>query len=460
MENEEKKGKYIPLDFEKLLIELDSGLKKLSESFNNQEINNIIGNDKQNFKEGLDKNIKEYKRRSSILLDIIKSFVELLISLVEKIKILAHKLEKDYKEVNSSSSYFKDKNDEEGGIKNINFCYIDMCEAFEEIEDLFLKIERVDYRRKKLNINKLYNLDKNINFHNIGIKEIYLVYRKFSSLIEKILEFGKNFKEEYNKIKKEEKEIRIDVLIILDVTSSMNEYLNTFKINFIKMIDELKEKCLGALVYLGFIGYRDIVDIELGDDYIDINFSVNYKNLEKEIQKIKADGGDDIPEDIAGAFEMALKKEWRGDTKIVLLITDSPCHGNAFHKTNIMDNYPDDTNIKNMIHQFTEKNINLICFNLSQNTKTMFEIFKNEYNSLEGKCFFEESQYLIQKFNEENRNKNDYKIDNSFMDRINSLFNENLKKASKNKNKKRNSQRIQYQMEKLKKSQDKLISND
>ena len=41
----------------------------------------------------------------------------------------------------------------------------------------------------------------------------------------------------------------------------------------------------------------------------------------------------DIPEDIPGAFELALNKigqTWRGKTKIAFLLTDSPCHGKEF----------------------------------------------------------------------------------------------------------------------------------
>ena len=80
---------------------------------------------------------------------------------------------------------------------------------------------------------------------------------------------------------------------------------------------------------------------------------------------------------------MALKKKWRGDTRVALLMTDSPCHGGEFHNSSeIKDNYEDDdNNIKEKIHKFKDENISLICFELSKNTETMFEKFEEEYNS-------------------------------------------------------------------------------
>ncbi len=197
----------------------------------------------------------------------------------------------------------------------------------------------------------------------------------------------------------------------------MEEYLEKFKAEFKAMIDNLLEICHKALSYVGFIGYRDLNDINLGDDYIDIDFTVNYENLENKIKEIEADGGGDIPEDIAGAFEMALKKKWKGDTRIALLITDSPCHGAEFHNSNEVkdDHENDDSNIKEKIHKFKDENISLICFELSRNTEKMFKIFEREYNSQEINNFL----YI---------NKTKDLNDTWFINKIKDSFDFNLKK--------------------------------
>lgn len=55
-------------------------------------------------------------------------------------------------------------------------------------------------------------------------------------------------------------------------------------------------------------------------------------------KKADAYGGGDIPEDIAGAFEHALKQKWESKARYCVLVTDSPCHGNKYH--NCEDSYP------------------------------------------------------------------------------------------------------------------------
>ena len=458
-EEDKENQKYIPLDYENLLNELNTDLTNLkNKNPNNSNDNNrnIIGNQNRNSKEDM-----VIKKSNILLLESIKSFINLLITLIKKIKNLAKKLtegsniisgesstnenqkDKPNKDLNiisgesSSSESQKDKptkglniisgesssSEKQKDKPTIKEIFVDnyrnKCELFGEIKDIFSKIEEVESKGKKLTLimeKKIIDKQKTLKKKDIGLDEIKKVNDDYSNLIKQILEIGKKFQNEYDSIKKDEKVIRIDVLIIFDVTSSMEEYLNKFINEFNNIIDEFKKRCPTALIYFGFIGYRDINDIELGDDYIDIDFTVNYNYLNNEIQKIEADGGDDIPEDIAGAFEMALNKKWRGDIRASLLITDSPCHGVEFHNGNeIEDKYSDDKDIKEMIHQFEEKKISLICFNLCKNTDKMFEIFEKEYNSRKknNTNFFT----IIKNFN-----------DYSFIKEIGELYDSNFKK--------------------------------
>lgn len=50
-------------------------------------------------------------------------------------------------------------------------------------------------------------------------------------------------------------------------------------------------------------------------------------------------GGGDTPEDIAGAFDHALKQEWQAKSRYCVLVADAPCHGKKYH--NVDDSYPD-----------------------------------------------------------------------------------------------------------------------
>ena len=326
--------------------------------------------------------IKGYIRRINILLENIKSFINLLITLVKKIKNLAIELTENLK---TMSGYSKNQN---FTIKEILIDpYRNISELFEEIKDIFSKFEVMESKGKKLALimkKKLINIQNLLKNEDIGIDEIKNVNDDYYKLITKILELDINFKKEYNSIKKEETIIRIDVLIIFDITSSMEEYLIKFKNQIKNILDKLSKRCPTALIYVGFLGYVGLDDNILGEEYIDIDFRINYDKLENEIKIIEAEGRDDIPQNIAGAFEMALNKEWRGDTRISLLVTDSPWHGVGFENKRLFEQ-----NIKEKIHQFKKENISLICFNLTKNT------FENEYNSQKEKNYSLFSKIMI-----------------------------------------------------------------
>ena len=137
--------------------------------------------------------------------------------------------------------------------------------------------------------------------------------------------------------------------------------------------------------------------MELGDEYIDIDFTLLYEKIFERIENIQAEGGDDIPEDVSGAFEMALKKSWNSGTNIIFLITDSPCHGTKYHDLDqkveaLKDRFKDELytdvieefrreKIENLVEKFVERNFNLICLNIHENTKKMFNMFQEKYIS-------------------------------------------------------------------------------
>lgn len=58
-----------------------------------------------------------------------------------------------------------------------------------------------------------------------------------------------------------------------------------------------------------------------------------------QVQAIKASGGDDAPEDIAGALNRVHQFEWRSRTKLIIHIADAPCHGKKYHE-GLEDSYP------------------------------------------------------------------------------------------------------------------------
>ena len=137
---------------------------------------------------------------------------------------------------------------------------------FDEIEtklksksdEISLEIEsiREKYKEEKKELNK---------FEPAGIVEI-----KTEELVVNILEKTKKINEDIkkfneslnNSIEMIKKQLRLDLLFIMDITNSMDAYLKEVKQKFLNIINEIRRECGGIEIYLGFIGYRDFNDLD------------------------------------------------------------------------------------------------------------------------------------------------------------------------------------------------------
>ena len=289
----------------------------------------------------------------------------------------------------------------------------------------------------------------------LGFEEIAVINDDCSKLEKEMSNIHEKIKENYKDVDSLEKEFRVDLLIILDTTSSMGYFIDKFKFQFLQIIQDIRKEIPEAIVYVGLIGYKDIFDKELGDDYLDYDFTTNYEKLKNKIEEIEPDGGIDIPEDIPGAFQLAFDKigrTWKGNTKIAILITDSPCHGVDFHNLNQnndeqRDEYPngdpENRDIKELVRKFVKNKISLFCLELNKMTEKMYGIFKKVYEGVrppEAKFEFSIEKDLT-----------DYK----FMEKIQKLFNYNLDELRNDFNRKQNNNIININNEDNKNSNSK-----
>lgn len=203
---------------------------------------------------------------------------------------------------------------------------------------------------------------------------------------EQIQEEIKNINESLNKniiIIKDQS--RLDLLFIMDITNSMDTYLDQVKTHLLNIIKEIRDKCAGVNIFSGFIGYKDFSDIEFGEQYINLELTEDYESIEQNIRYLQAEGGGDIPEDLCGALELAKNKIWKGKSRFAILVTDSPCHGKQYYD-NQEENYdnfpegdPNNRSIEDFIKYFAQNEISLFCLKINPATDKMFNIFKEIY---------------------------------------------------------------------------------
>ena len=82
-----------------------------------------------------------------------------------------------------------------------------------------------------------------------------------------------------------EEKTSLDLLFIMDLTGSMGPYIEQAKQNIINIMNRIPIECPGISINLGYIGYRDIAEINL-NYIVNIDFSQNYQKLQNNIKDV------------------------------------------------------------------------------------------------------------------------------------------------------------------------------
>ena len=426
------------------LISEQEGLNSINtDDFNNLQANSLL-KEKLQITEKIDKFKKESEnlnKKYNVMFNDISVAVEFIFNSIQKIPSSLSKLQDKIEEGMSSFEeileLFNDEKEIDKYYNNLEKIHETLQliinyqkKIIKEVEDDINKLEeQYKYRRNSFISLKdeVQNIIKNLETRSKAINNSILDVRKkynqkkielpeisISSIstiiIEKAKELINNNMNESIEILKEEKvnikkeiqhvfidfesfvnEAYLDLLIILDITGSMELYFEQVKTKLKDIIENIKKNLEEYSVYninLGFIGYKDVEEI-YKKEIVDIPFSTDLDKIMEEIDKTLVGGGDDTAEDIAYAFELALKKEWTCKAKFVVLIPDSPCHGSKYHDPDLMDNYPNGVrnrkDIEESVKELANNGVSLICIKLNQSTDIMFKIFDDIYKEVNSK---------------------------------------------------------------------------
>ena len=177
----------------------------------------------------------------------------------------------------------------------------------------------------------------------------------------------------------------LDIMFIIDCTGSMCSWIEASKREIKSIIGCVRNQYFGIKIRVSIVAYRDHCDGELISEVFD--FTTDIEKCHDFIGKLRATGGGDAPEDIAGGFENALKQEWQAKTKYAILIADAPCHGIQYHGSH-GDDYPRGDPkgrlIEKQIEEFAEKKIHFNAIRIHPGTNQMFEILNKHYQEKMG----------------------------------------------------------------------------
>ena len=236
------------------------GLKGLKND-NIKELKKTIINDLKKYNSEKDKFMKEFKRRNIEILNIINTYLYLLIKLIKNIKKLSETLISGYEIFNGSENYFKQEHSIKSGKYVINESYRQIALLVSEINNIFIITKKTSQKKNSQNLKKLISFDQNLkkvykdifekinqfreekNYSQIdalniylGFEEIIIINDDCSKLENEMGKIYEEIKKYYDEINNLEKEFRLDLLIILDTTSSMGYFIDKFKFQFLQIL--------------------------------------------------------------------------------------------------------------------------------------------------------------------------------------------------------------------------------
>ena len=277
-------------------------------------------------------------------------------------------------------------------IKKLNDLQIDTKNIIVEINELlkFCSLDSIQSDVKEYKGLQINSIKSNVQK---GTENMIEANKKIEVDISKLKKFIEEKEEKMKNI------ISLDLAFIMDITGSMGPYLNFAKNKILSVIDQIT-KDSNISVRLGFVGYKDY-----SEEYIKYkDFTDNIQDVKNFISKAELGYGKDLCEDMVGGLNLTLEYSWKSNTRFAMLIADAPCHGVQYHELEnaSFDNYPEGDpkyKIDVIIQRFAERNINLLCLNLTEYTVKLYNNFKKYYQK--GKNKNSNCDILVEKFDQD-----------------------------------------------------------
>ena len=376
---------HIIKDLKEVFNKIGLNIKGYINTLNNLDkpINSMI--------ENIENIFNDFEEKSKSFINIIYNTPnesEQAMNIFKEIRTLNNKIleliDKQKNELNSQNQTLKTEKDK---------CSKDLKEIKKIENDSLKKIKDLQKETKNL-INEINELLTFCSLPKINIKinefkglQLDKIQETVVEGTEKILKANTKIEVNISELKKyiEEEEtifiqtVNLDLAFIMDITGSMNTYLNFAKEKILTIIDKIT-KDSNVEVKLGFVGYRDYLDSK--DEYL------IYPELTNEVEKVrsfissaKSGGGKDC-EDMGGGLQKALDYKWESKTKFAILLADAPCHGEQYHEIKKFDSHPKGDpkyKIDQLVKKYAEKDINLLCLNITEMTVKLYNNFVDYY---------------------------------------------------------------------------------
>jgi len=169
---------------------------------------------------------------------------------------------------------------------------------------------------------------------------------------------------------------------MIDFTNTMELCMEAVKLQLTHFLENVRNRFPESEIRVSLVGYRDLIDRE--KRFVIKDFSIDPAEISSVLETEKAEGGGDIPEDVLGALLEVKKLNWQSERRVLVHITDAPCHGANYHDFKD-DIYPyndaagyDDQLCEEILSELNEKGVRyLLITKNSRATDKMALVFRD-----------------------------------------------------------------------------------
>lgn len=170
----------------------------------------------------------------------------------------------------------------------------------------------------------------------------------------------------------------VDLCFVIDTTGSMGGFIEAAKQ---QLLDTMRRLSADNDIDLqvGLVEYRDHPPQDTSFVTRVYPLTANLQQMQKHINKLKADGGGDFPEAVYdGVVDAALKMKWRTHScRFILLVGDAPPHGfqvdgnsSGFIHTN-PERYPNNLTVQSVTATVEEQRVTVHALCMGNNNITV-----------------------------------------------------------------------------------------
>lgn len=176
----------------------------------------------------------------------------------------------------------------------------------------------------------------------------------------------------------------LDVVFVLDCTESMTPWIVAARNQIQNTMEHIRDK-YSVPIQIALVAYRDFGD-EVERSIVD--FTDNFDRIRGKLNTLRAEGGFDQAEDLAGAlYDTNHYIHWSSNSKkLCFVLTDAPTHGSIYHHAGISDRWADETEIPSrisftdQIDTLAENDVHMTFVRITPDTDKMVTIMGSIYD--------------------------------------------------------------------------------